>query len=412
METHKPLLKDADGQDVDEHLYRSKIGSLMYLTSSRPDIMFAVCACARYQVNPKISHLHVVKRIFRYLKGQPKLGLWHPKDSPFDLCKKQTVVANSITKAEYVAASSYCGQVLWIQNQLLDYGDFNEKKLIQMIKIHTDQNIAYLLTKAFDLKKKSEKASEEEKVKNSWTQKVGLSAKVISSDDEGLGDQEDASKQGRKIADIDTDAEVTLIDETQGRNVNNLMFDISVLDEQEVKVEKVVSTVEVTTDSATTTTVDELTLAQTLIEIKAAKPKVRGVMIQKASEFTTTTPVASKPSQDKGKAKMTEPEKPLKNKDQIIQKEEETNIALIESWDNTQAMMDADYQMAQQLQAEEQEQLSIEEKSKLFVQLLEARKKHFAELRARKKRNKPPTQAQQRKLYCNYLKNMEGYTRK
>ncbi|GKA35427.1 putative ribonuclease H-like domain-containing protein, partial [Tanacetum coccineum] len=128
METQKPLLKDEDGEEVDVHLYRSMIGSLMYLTSSRPDIMFAVCACARYQVNPKVSHLHAVKRIFRYLKGQPKLGLWYPKDSPFDLvaytdsdyagasldrksttggcqflgcrliswqCKKQTVVANS-----------------------------------------------------------------------------------------------------------------------------------------------------------------------------------------------------------------------------------------------------------------------------------------------------------------------------
>ncbi|GJS89091.1 putative ribonuclease H-like domain-containing protein [Tanacetum coccineum] len=85
METHKPLLKDADGKDVDEHLYRTMIGSLMYLTSSRPDIMFVVCDCARYQVNPKVSHLHAVKRIFRYLKGQPKLGLWYPKDALFDL---------------------------------------------------------------------------------------------------------------------------------------------------------------------------------------------------------------------------------------------------------------------------------------------------------------------------------------
>ncbi|GJY52452.1 putative ribonuclease H-like domain-containing protein [Tanacetum coccineum] len=85
METSKPLMKDENAEDVDVHLYRSMIGSLMYLTSSRPDIMFVVCACARFQVTPKVSHLHVVKRIFRYLKGQPKLGLWYPKDSPFDL---------------------------------------------------------------------------------------------------------------------------------------------------------------------------------------------------------------------------------------------------------------------------------------------------------------------------------------
>ncbi|GKB94458.1 hypothetical protein Tco_0980595 [Tanacetum coccineum] len=223
METQKILLKDEDGEEVDVHLYRSMNGLLMYLTSSRTDIMFAVCACTRYQVNPKVAHLHAVKRIFRYLKGPPKLGLWYPKDSPFNLvaytdsdyagasldrksttggcqflrcrliswqCKKQTVVANSTTEAEYVAASSCCRQVLWIQNQLLDYGynfmhtkifidnnsticiiknpvfhsktkhieirhhfirDCNEKKLIQMVKIHTDKNVADLLTKAFDV---------------------------------------------------------------------------------------------------------------------------------------------------------------------------------------------------------------------------------------------------------------------
>ncbi|GKC58230.1 putative ribonuclease H-like domain-containing protein [Tanacetum coccineum] len=118
METQKDLLKNTDGEDVDEHLYRLMIGSLMYLTSSRPDIMFAVCAYARFQVNPKVSHLHAVKRIFRYLKGQPKLGLWLISWQ----CKKQTVVANSTTKVEYIAASNCRGQVLWIQNQLLDYG--------------------------------------------------------------------------------------------------------------------------------------------------------------------------------------------------------------------------------------------------------------------------------------------------
>nr|GEX51063.1 uncharacterized mitochondrial protein AtMg00810-like [Tanacetum cinerariifolium] len=75
IDTKKPLLKDPGGKDVDVHIYRSMIGSLMYLTSSRPDIMFAVCACVRFQVTPKVSHLHAVKRIFRYLKGKPKLGL-------------------------------------------------------------------------------------------------------------------------------------------------------------------------------------------------------------------------------------------------------------------------------------------------------------------------------------------------
>nr|GEW97730.1 putative ribonuclease H-like domain-containing protein [Tanacetum cinerariifolium] len=182
METQKPVLKDEDDEEVDVHMYR----------------------------------------IFRYLKDHPKLGLWYPKDSSFDLvayidsdydgaslnrksttggcqyfrsrliswqCKKQTVAANSITEAEYMAASSCYGQMLWIHNQLLDYGfnsmhtkifidnnntifiiknpifhsktkhieirhhfirDCNEKKLIQMVKIHTDKNVADFLTKAFN----------------------------------------------------------------------------------------------------------------------------------------------------------------------------------------------------------------------------------------------------------------------
>ncbi|GJT87433.1 putative ribonuclease H-like domain-containing protein [Tanacetum coccineum] len=186
MVTSKSLLKDAEAKDFDVYLYRSMIGSLMYLTSSRPDIMFVVCACVRFQVTPKVSHLHAVKRIFIYLKGQPKLGLWYPKDSPFDLeaytdsdYAGASLDKKSTTGAEYVAASSCCGHVLWIQNQLLDYGynfmnikifidnesiicivknpvfhlktkhieirhhfirDSYEKRLIQVIKIYTDHN--------------------------------------------------------------------------------------------------------------------------------------------------------------------------------------------------------------------------------------------------------------------------------
>ncbi|GJV87184.1 ribonuclease H-like domain-containing protein [Tanacetum coccineum] len=82
----KPLVQDGDAADVDEHLYRSMIGSLMYLTTSRPDIMFAVCACAGFSSFLKrTSHLLAVKRIFRYLKGKPSLGLWYSKDSPLEL---------------------------------------------------------------------------------------------------------------------------------------------------------------------------------------------------------------------------------------------------------------------------------------------------------------------------------------
>nr|GEU69458.1 uncharacterized mitochondrial protein AtMg00810-like [Tanacetum cinerariifolium] len=85
MDKENPWGKDGSGKDVDLHLYRSMIGSLMYLIASRPDIMFAVCACARHQVTSKECHLHAIKKIFRYLKGHPKLGLWYPKESPFDL---------------------------------------------------------------------------------------------------------------------------------------------------------------------------------------------------------------------------------------------------------------------------------------------------------------------------------------
>nr|GEW09603.1 hypothetical protein [Tanacetum cinerariifolium] len=146
MDKENPWGKDGTGKDVDLHLYRSMIGSLMYLTASRPDIMFAICACAMHQVTPKECHLHAVKKIFRYLKGHPKLGLWYPKDSPFDL----VAYSNSDYGGATQDPASCCGQVLWIQNQLLDYGDCFEKKLINEDHIHTDENVADLLTKPFD----------------------------------------------------------------------------------------------------------------------------------------------------------------------------------------------------------------------------------------------------------------------
>ncbi|GJV13143.1 hypothetical protein Tco_1354684 [Tanacetum coccineum] len=137
IETNKSLFKDEEVEDVDVQLYRSMIGSLMYLTASRPDIMFVFCACARFQVTPNVSNLYAVKRIYRYLKGQPKLGLWYPRDSPFDL--------------EAFLDSDYAGASLDRKSTTGVGRDSYEKKLIQVIKIHTDQNVADLLTKAFDV---------------------------------------------------------------------------------------------------------------------------------------------------------------------------------------------------------------------------------------------------------------------
>ncbi|GJT50308.1 putative ribonuclease H-like domain-containing protein [Tanacetum coccineum] len=560
METQKPLLKDADDEDVDEHLYRSMIGSLMHLTSSWPDIIFVVCACARFQDSPFFSIGGIIltvdyarARLARksITGGLSILGCRTDSCK----CKKQTVkgirvnagdsklmllginllllekvnaarhnltnVGHKLTTAvvkRYAGVLTLMGAktTAWNEfsstmasaiiclatNQKFNFskyifdnmvknvdsmvkfwmyprfvqvfvnkqvGDMSHHKRIyvtpshtkkifrnmkregkgfsgrvtplfqtMMVQAHeeigegseipTDPHHTPIITQPSSSQPQRKQKSRKSKKKNTEVPQpsgstdnvpdenvpttsndpllsgedrlkltelidlcTNLQKKVLDLEKAKTAqDSEIASlnkkvkklkrrnklrtpglkrlRKGRKITDIDADAEVTLIDETQGRNDDNLMFDTYVLDEQEVKVEKA---------------------------IKAAKPKVRGVMIQEPSEFTTitttTTPVASKPSQEKGKAKMIESEKPLKKKDQIMyeqevalnlqaqlqakleeeerltrQKEEEANIALIESWDNTQAMMDADYQMAQQLQAEEQEQLIIEEKSKLF----------------------------------------------
>ena len=85
MSSSIKLDKDEQGTSVDVTKYRGMIGSLLYLTASRPDIMFSVCLCARYQSNPKNSHLSAVKCIFRYLSGTRSLGLWYPKETHFDL---------------------------------------------------------------------------------------------------------------------------------------------------------------------------------------------------------------------------------------------------------------------------------------------------------------------------------------
>ncbi|GJS28103.1 putative ribonuclease H-like domain-containing protein [Tanacetum coccineum] len=158
METNKALIKDEEAEDVDVHLYRSMIGPLMYLTASRPDIIFTVCACARdspFDLESFSDSDYAGASLDRKSTtgGCQFLGKrlisWQ--------CKKQTIVANSTTEAEYVAAANCYGQNLVFHSKTKHIEirhhfirDSYEKKLIQVIKIHTDQNVADLLTKAFD----------------------------------------------------------------------------------------------------------------------------------------------------------------------------------------------------------------------------------------------------------------------
>ena len=155
MAERPDLDEDRGGKLIDPTRYRGMVGSLMYLSASRPDIVFAVCMCARYQARPTDKHLHAIKRIFRYLQGTIHMGLWYPKDSGFKLTafadadyagchdtrrstsgsaqflgnrlvswssKKQKSTTISTTEAEYIALSGCCAQVLWMRSQLRDYG--------------------------------------------------------------------------------------------------------------------------------------------------------------------------------------------------------------------------------------------------------------------------------------------------
>ncbi|GJX22142.1 putative ribonuclease H-like domain-containing protein [Tanacetum coccineum] len=221
IETNKALNKDEEAEDVDVHLYRSMIGSLMYLTAFRPDIMFVVCACARdspFDLEAFSDSDYAGASLDRKSTtgGCQFLGKrlisWQ--------CKKQTIVANSTTEAEYVAAANCCGQVLWIQNQMLDYGfnfmntkihidnesticivknpmfhsktkhieirhhfirDSYEKKLIQVIKIYTNHNVADLLTKAFDVSSGPIHLVADETVYKEWEDRMERAATTASS---------------------------------------------------------------------------------------------------------------------------------------------------------------------------------------------------------------------------------------
>ncbi|GJU36271.1 hypothetical protein Tco_1184625, partial [Tanacetum coccineum] len=437
------------------------------------------------------------------------LGLWYSRDSPFELvaymdsnyagatqdrksttggchflgnrliswqCKKQTVVATSTTKAEYVAAASCYRQV----------GD-------EAVHKELGDRMERVATTASSLEAEQDNGGVDAHTSFGATDKRQSLSMVIVSykpfvdkkrrDHHGSSIRSDFT--GRLLDGIDYVLDLEKVNDAQAKDIAGLkkrgrlddaeMFDIDDLHDDEVIVdmgvsekqeksgkidEKEVSTCvkdsvaptipvttadegvtaakidELTPTSAPTIVIDELTLAQTLIKIKAAnpkavtivaitttiRPKARGVIVQGRSEFRTTTssPHASQPSKtkDKGKAIMIKPEVPLKRKDQVAldeemarnlkaqlqaelieeekmarKKEEEANIALIESWENTQAMIEVDRLLAERLQIREQEELTDQEKAKLFMEFMERRRKYFAALREQEKRNRPPTKA-------------------
>ena len=188
MGTNGHLDSDASGNMVDQKLYRSMIGSLLYVTASRPDVMFSVCMCARFQASPRESHLKATKRILRYLKHTQNVGVWYPKGSNFELIrysdfdyvgckvdrkstsgtcqllgrsivswssKKQNSVALSTVEAEYISAGSCCAQLLWIKTTLYDFGvHFNNVPLLcdneSAIKL-TNNPVQHSRTKHIDI---------------------------------------------------------------------------------------------------------------------------------------------------------------------------------------------------------------------------------------------------------------------
>ncbi|GJY82159.1 hypothetical protein Tco_0494910 [Tanacetum coccineum] len=256
----------------------------------------------------------------------------------------------------------------------------DQEKIDEAINEEMDDSLVRAAHYGFCLEAQSRtdesRSREEKEVKNSRVKrlyKVGSSRRVESSDEEGLG-EEDASKQG-KIYDIDDDVEITLVSTHFDADID--MFGVHDLDGDEVvveskaragekrNVEEVVSIIDtasiipvsaaITRTITTFITDDEITLAKALVELKSAK-----------------SPTQAASTRPKAKIK-------------------------------------ADYQLAQRLQVQEQEELTNEEKTRLFVQFLEQRRKHFAAKRAEEKRNRSPTRAQSRSIMCNYLKNMEGW---
>nr|GEU43555.1 retrovirus-related Pol polyprotein from transposon TNT 1-94 [Tanacetum cinerariifolium] len=392
IDTEKPLLKDPDGEDVDVHIYWSMIGSLMYLTSSRSDIMFAVCACARFQVTPKASHLYAVKRIFIYLKGKPHLGLWYPKDSPFDLV--------AYSDSDYASASldrkSTTGGCQFLGCRLISW----QCKNVVSIKLDTTSNSSDspLLRVNTPRVTAGDAAQGDDTAAHGKVPTISQEPSIPSPTPPTLPPQPPqdlpSTSQGRIIDEMDKDDVVALMDDKEEDKK-----DEETKEDELAEVHKVVDVVTtaklitevVTAASAILSTAEPqvpaatITAAPVKVAVAPSKRK-KGVVIMDLEEESTTSSIipAETKSKDKGKGILVEEPKPLKKK-QHVKMDEEYARKL-----HAKLKKDIDWDVAI-------DHVKLKAKEDTAVQRYQAMKR------------KPQTEAQARKNMMMYLKNVAGF---
>nr|GEU91737.1 putative ribonuclease H-like domain-containing protein [Tanacetum cinerariifolium] len=480
METHKTLLKDEKGEDVDEHLYRSIIGSLMYLTSSRPDIMFATTTKAKNINREAQIHAKVDGNKVTIFEASIRRDLRFRDEGGVDFLSNEVIFEQlTLIGAKATAWNEFSSTVASVIIYLATDQKLNFSKYIfdSMVK-NLDSATKFLMyprkqkprktrrqnTKlpqtSVPTKTVANKALNEENVPTKSNDSPLSRVNILGSGEDRLKLKE-LMELYTKLSDRVLNLETTTTSQAQEiislkKRVKRLekkrrdedIFGVNDQDDtlmfhankdlqgEEVFVEEVnaasIATAVTTAATTPTISIDDITLAKALIEIKTSRPKAKGIVMQELSEAPTTTTIRI-PSkvQDKGKCIMVEEPLKMKKKDKIsfdeqearrlqaeideqdrlaaeeAQKPLEANNAMIEQWHDVQAKVDADYELAQRLQAKEQEQLTDAEKANLFMEFLEKRRKLFAAKRAKEKRNRPPTQAQQTSLMCTYLKNMD-----